>query len=165
VKSERSGELDYRLFRQDAKLGLLEQQLYGHVLAAIDLDRLFQLETSLFGILTDDTGISDELALDVASQLVERALVRAADPDARFIDWGPPEGITEAERRAVAFDEACPICVEDRAVERQRALSGDRVQPPDEPCPCCDDLANSWREQHAAVLAKAGLDHKVARTS
>jgi hypothetical protein len=164
VNSETSGKLDYPLFRHDKKLRLLEQQLYGHVLAAIDLDRLFQLETSLYTILTDDTGILDALALDVASQLVERALIRAADPDARFCDLGPPEGITEAERRAVAFDEACPICLEDRAIERQRERDRGRVPHEVEPCPCCDDLAQSWREEHAEVLAKAGLTRAAAKS-
>ena len=143
------------LFVHDSKLGLLEQQLYGHVLAAIDFDRLSQLETSLFSILVD-AGLTETLALDLAAQLVEHALIRATDADTRFCDWGPPEGITEAERRAVELDEACPICVEDRELERQRARSV-AEPPPDEPCPCCEDLAQSWREEHAEVLARAGL--------
>jgi hypothetical protein len=152
------------LFVQDDKLGLLEQQLFGHVLAAIDLDRISHLETSLFAHLTD-AGLTETLALDLAAQLVEHALVRVAtDADIRCCDFGPPEGITDAERRAVEHDDACPICVEDRAIERQRARSV-AEPPPHEPCPCCEDLAQSWREEHAEELAHAGLTSACSKAS
>ena len=150
MKPEQPDRLDVPLFAHDAKLRALEEQLYGHVLAAIDLDRLAHLEQVLYAVLSD-RGMASDLALDLSLQLVERALVRASDNQARFCDFGPPPGITEAERRAVSFDETCPICVGDK-----------RAGPPsepheDEPCQCCDALAQSWREEHAEELARAGL--------
>ena len=160
MRSERSGRLDRALFVHDNKLRRLEEQLFGHVLAAIDFDRLGQLETSLFGVLAD-AGMAEDHALDVSAQLVDRALVRMIDDEARRMDFGPPHGITEAERRAVAYDEGCPICVEDRQVAEQRERDGPPVG--DEPCPCCDDLARQWRVEHAQTLARAGLSRAVAK--
>ena len=171
--------LDRAMFTQHARLRVLEQQLYGHVLDAINFDALSNLEQSLFGLLTRRMNIGTDLALDLSALLIQRAIVRAADDEERFADFGPPPGITEAERKAVEFDERCPFCrieAADAAEARRdrdrhgtaaaggtgvtgvtgtSATSGTGVD--DEPCPCCEALADEWREEHRAILEKAGL--------
>lgn len=175
-------ELESPFFVHAKKLSALEEQLYGHVFAAIDLDALARLEQHLCMLLMDDFKLPGELALDLSTQILESAIRRVAEDPARHVSFGPPEGITEAEKAAVAFDETCPFCVAARRAAqpaRPRSASGggasatsigaafdisvrhgsegDLHESEDEPCPCCEMLAQSWREEHADVLAKAGL--------
>jgi hypothetical protein len=98
-----------------AKLADLEEQLYGHVLDAIDFDALFQLEQLLWGLI-DQRGIDDQDG-ELADSLIVDAINRAAHDDARHCTIAPPPGMTEAETRAARFDEACPFC----RVEKERS--------------------------------------------
>lgn len=155
--------LDRALFSQHVRLRTLEQQLYHHVLEAIDFDVLRGLEQSLFEILVGRMNVGGDLALDLSALFVQRALVRAADDDARFFDCGPPPGITEAERKAVKLDANCPFCrIAAKAAEderRRRELHGPAADHVDdeEACACCEMLAEEWREEHRAILENAGL--------
>lgn len=156
-----SRELDRPTFTQHARLRALEEQLYGHVLEAIDFDALAGLEQVLFEILTRRMRIGTELALDLTTVIIERALVRASEDAARYTDCGPPPGITEAERKAVAFDASCPFCRVAAERDRERgatsATGSDTHGFADEPCECCEMVAEQWRDEHREVLAKAGL--------
>lgn len=157
-------ELESPVFVHSEKLRELEAQLYGHVLGAIDLDALAGFEQHLYELLSRELELSDELALDLSTQILESAIRRVAEDSRRYLSFGPP-GISDAERAAVAFDEACPFCVDARRaalVSAARARCGasephDDGQADDEPCPCCEMEAQRWREEHATVLAKAGL--------
>lgn len=150
-------ELDLPTFVHHARLRALEEQLYGHVLDAIDLDALHGLEQMLYSILTSRMRISSELALDLSVLMIERALVRASDDSARYLDTGPPPGITKAERDAVAFDASCPFCREAARAKRESCGASAAAIEDDEPCPCCEMLAEEWREEHREVLEAAGL--------
>ena len=145
------------LFSQHDELGTLEEQLYGHVRKAIDFDALASLEHALCMMFCEQHEMSDELSIDLAAAIMHRAFLRAANDSARYCDSGAPPGITEAEKAAVAFDEECPFCLSAReAAQRAAAKPGDEAVD-DEPCACCDMLAESWREEHRETLVKAGL--------
>ncbi len=154
MNAEGFGGFDRPFFSHQTKLRELEEQLYGHVLAAIDFDALARAEQQLFWVLSEEHGIDDELALDLAAQIMDRALLRVADDPSRYGDMGPPEGITEAEAKAVAFEEDCPFCIADAESAKRESAHAHVAA---EPCAVCDDLAQSWREEHADVLAKHGL--------
>lgn len=151
------GELDRPVFVHHHALREIEQQLYGHVLAAVDLDKLSGLEQLLW-MLFDDLAIDDALALDLTKQLIASALARVAqDPDRHMASV--PYGVTKEEAAAVAFDDACLFCRAEAAADQraaERAAAGDADEP-DEPCACCDELVRAWRAEHAEVLAKHGL--------
>jgi len=124
------------------ELGDLSERLYQHVLDAIDFESINGLEQMLWSMLPA-IGVSDESG-DLATAMIRGAIVRAASEPTRYCSFVPP-GITKAEEKAVAFDEACPFCVLDAE------------QPPshddgDEPCSLCRDMAQSWREEHADKL-------------
>ena len=139
---------------QRAELVALAEQLYGHVVDCIDFGALFGLEQLLWH-LVGELGLEglDEEG-DVSRAMIQRAIVRAAfDPLTRISDV--PYGITKEEAKAARFDEACPFCrYED---EEARAAKTEKHDPGDEDCPCCDDLACEWREQHAEALRRRGL--------
>jgi hypothetical protein len=150
-------DLDRPLFVQHVKLRELEKQLYGHVLAAIDLDALSGLGEHLTLHLMEHFELDDHLAMDLADQVMNTALRRVIDDPSRQMSFGAPDGITQAEKDAVAFDETCPFCLaarQDR--ERAKARTG-ADEPEEEYCACCEMVRESWREKHALVLAKAGL--------
>ena len=147
---------DAPLFAQSKRLGKLEDQLYGHVRAAVDLDMLSQLEQHLAMVLGDQFAMTTELALDLSTQMLESALRRVAgDPIRTVVIDGPPDGLTEDELEAVAFDETCQFCV---AARQARARAKARPEPEEEEyCACCEMVREEWREKHREVLAKAGL--------
>lgn len=145
-------------FVHSDKLGALERQLYGHVLATIDLDKLHGLEEQTALLLIEDQDLSDELAMDLSRHMIEAALRRMIEDPRRTISIGAPHGVTPEEKAAVAFDEECQFCLSDRqdAIARKQAEANPS---PDEPCPCCDMLVQDWRERHKDKLAKAGLSN------
>ena len=148
-------DFDRPSFVHTRKLGLLEQQLYGHVRAAVDLDALHGLEEHLVLVLMEDFAMGTDLAIDLSTQVIEAALRRVIDDPARHIRLGAPDGITEEEKAAVAFDGTCPFCLAARqASERAKAAGDDQHE---ELCACCEMVCNEWREKHAEVLEKAGL--------
>ena len=143
------------LFSSHERLAKLERQLYGHVREAIDFERLHCFEQHLWSVMKNRFSISETLAFDLASQMIERAIARAAYDPVRHGITTVPLGITEAERKAVAFEDDCSIC---------KVLAKLEAKPPEpevdeegEPCPCCDIMAAEWREKHAEALSKAGL--------
>jgi hypothetical protein len=156
--------LDHAVFGMDEALCELESQVYGHVLDAIDFDALNGLEQQLYCLLTDRE-LDEDVALDLSKLVISRALERAADDPARYVRFGPPDGVTEAEAKAVAFDETCPFCVaEADAEERAKARAAEDGQAggahghgANEPCPLCDDLVRRWRAEHADTLRKRGV--------
>lgn len=147
------------LFGSHEKLRDLERHLYGHVLEVIDWDALQAIDEYLYALVRK-CNVSEELALDLSNQLIERALHRAAYDPIRFGMTSIPFGITEEERRAVAFDDTCPFCKFEKKLAEQAAKDAANPRPPpppDECCPLCDDMAAEWREEHAEALARAGL--------
>jgi hypothetical protein len=165
-------------FVHSEHLAALERRIYGHVLAAVDLDALSNLEQITISLVMEALDSEGErkrkraaktdalpaipphaeLAIDLAAQLIEGALRRLVDDPRRYMDCGPPHGVTPEEAAAVAFDEDCPYCVAIRADEQaQREHLAKHPTDEEEACPCCDMLVESWREEHKEKLAKAGL--------
>jgi hypothetical protein len=127
----------------------------GDALPEIDADSLPEVTAT------------DELAMDLAAQLIEGALRRLVEDPRRYMSYGPPHGVTPEEAAAVAFDEDCPYCVADKVQEEaeRRHLAKHPMPEEEEPCPCCDMLVESWREANKEKLVKAGLAderHKAA---
>lgn len=166
MKSEDLPEhLDAPLFTSHKKLVELERQLYGHVIEAVDWDLLHAFDEYLYTVLRK-RNIGHDLAVDIAAQLIERSLHRAADEQVRFALSSVPFGITDAERRAAAFEDGCPFCDYEAKVAEQAVKDAAKAaaRPPSEGdeedgdcCPLCDDMAAEWREKHAEALARAGL--------
>lgn len=154
MKTADEEDLAAPFFSSDEKLVELERRLYAHVLEAIDFDAVSSLEQHVCMLLADEHDVPQQLAYDLAAKVIEQALQRAALDPIRYCDVGPPPGITEAERRAVAFEADCPFCQFD--AQQARAAAEGKLQN-DEPCACCDMMAEDWRQEHADVLAKAGL--------
>jgi hypothetical protein len=158
MKREDDDGFETPLFSQSKRLAVLEEQLYGHVRSAIDLDALSQLEQHLSMVLGDQFGMTMDLSLDLSTQMLESAIRRVAGDPQRHVNMGPPDGITDDERFAVAFDETCQFCLaakQNRDRDTARAKAG--VEMEDEYCACCEMLRDEWRDKHAEVLAKAGL--------
>ncbi len=159
MKREDDDGFDAPMFAQSKRLAVLEDQLYGHVRAAVDLDLISQLEQHLSMVLGDQFKMTTDLALDLSTQMVEAALRRVAgDPIRAIVIDGPPDGITEEEKQAVAFDETCQFCLADkqqRARAKARASAG--IVEEEEYCACCEMVREEWRDKHAELLAKAGL--------
>ena len=150
-------DLDRPSFKCSKKLGDLEEQLYGHVRAAVDLGAISCLEQHVSFLLSEDFGMDDSLAIDLSRQIIDAALRRVIEDPTRYVSFGAPDGITEEEKEAVAFDETCQFCLAARRA-RERAKAHDGAEPEEEEyCACCEMLRDSWREKHADVLAKAGL--------
>ena len=148
MNTDTEEQLDRPLFLHDKDMVLLEQQLYGHVLEAIDFEALGRFEGLLVGLL-EGQEVPEDIAADLASAFLQRALERAASDPSRYMDFGPPLGITDAERLAVAFEADCPFCVD----EAKRPGGPER----EDECACCDLMASEWRKAHHDVLVKAGL--------
>src|SRR5687768_78360 len=92
------------VFTHNEELREVEEQLYGHIRAAIDWDMVYRLEETLASLLSIERKIESTLAFDLAAAIIERALHRAAEDPTRYGDCGPPDGVTEEEKAAVAFD-------------------------------------------------------------
>jgi hypothetical protein len=130
-----------------ASLDELRQCLYSHVMEAIDWGKIHGYEQMLWSLLPELGHDDDEGEL--AEAMIRECVVRAAsDPMRNFSEV--PYGITEAERKAVEYDDGCVFC-------RADAVSGDGDEEHVDDCPCCADLAADWRAQHETVLRKAGL--------
>jgi hypothetical protein len=151
VKNVEQGPLDRALFLHDKRLVELEQRLYGHVFDAVDVGKLCGLEQMLWFLL-DELDIPDDLQGDLARLMIARALARVGE-DAQRSFSTVPFGITKEEAAAVAFDDACPFCKVEAQDHARRAESPDE-DADDDDCPCCNDLARQWREEHAEALAR-----------
>lgn len=159
MKREDDDGFETPLFAQSKRLGVLEDQLYGHVRAAVDLDMMFQLEQHLAMVLGDQFEMSTDLALDLSTQMLESAIRRVAgDPIRSVVIDGPPDGLDEEELAAVAFDADCQFCLADKQNrDRAKARASAGIVEEEEYCACCEMLRDDWRAKHADVLAKAGL--------
>jgi hypothetical protein len=153
---------DRPFFTQSKGLNVLEDQLYGHVRAAVNFDALSQLEQHLALVLGDKFKLTLDLSLDLSTQMIEAALRRVAEDPIRIVQMGgPPDGITDEEKQAVAFDETCQFCLaakQQRDRAKARAMAGEVEE--EEFCACCEMLREDWRKEHADVLARAGLGPK-----
>lgn len=129
-----------------ANVEVLRECLYNHVMDAIDWGKLDSYEQMLWSLLPE-LGIGDD-AGEAAEAMIRECVVRAASDPMRTISE-VPFGITDAERRAVEYDDGCVFCRSDAAA----SSSGDHG----DDCPCCADMAAEWREKNQAVLRKAGL--------
>jgi hypothetical protein len=143
-------------FCSHKKLAELESKLYGHVIEAVDWDALANLEQFLFELLSK-RNIGQSLAFDISKQMIEHSL-RSAASDRMLGCDSVPFGITDEERRAVELDEDCPFCQFEVQLAKQRAKDAARPPIEEECCPLCDDMAAEWREEHAEILAKAGIE-------
>ncbi|MBL9018918.1 MAG: hypothetical protein JNL83_32320 [Myxococcales bacterium] len=134
-----------------ANLDELRQCLYNHIMDAIDWGRIYGYEQMLWSLLPalGQQGDVDELA----EKLIGECLARAAFDPMRLVSNVPP-GITDAERRAVEYDDGCVFCRADAASGADQRQEHDDD---DDDCPLCTDMAAEWRDQHQAVLKKAGL--------
>jgi hypothetical protein len=153
-----SAQLDVAGASPQARTGITElaDRLYGHVLRAIDLGRLFQLEQCVWSEL-DRLKIRDDEG-DLANALLAEVLHRVAYAPERHIN-SVPAGIPQEEIIAAEFDEACLMCQHD-AKDLEYRMSGRR----------CDDLyrqaedkewralqaqaAEQWRTKHATALRR-----------
>lgn len=140
-------------------LAELERQLYGHVQDAIDFQALDQLVQLLWGLL-DLRGIEDDEDGTLAKALLVEAVTRAARDPASYFPCDPPLGITEAEAKAIAFDDACPFCkveadhaaylADPANVAAEAAERAELVE-------LSATAARAWREQHADALKRHRL--------
>ncbi len=141
-------------FLHDIELSELERHVHEHVFQTINFGALGGIEEQLFSLLTE-RDIPDQVALDLSKLMVTRAIERTCDDAGRYMT-SVPYGITEAERKAVEFDDDCPFCeAEAHTAAYVKAHAGE--QRVEEPCGCCDDVADSWRAKHAETLRKHGL--------
>jgi hypothetical protein len=76
---------------------LLDDVLYERVLACVDLETLFLLETELWLALAECEIAEDEAAKELAKALIDRALGRLPDEPRRY-------------RLVRPFGEGCPDC-------------------------------------------------------
>ena len=129
-----------------ASVEALRECLYNHVMEAIDWGKIDGYEQMLWSLLPQ-LGVEDDDG-EAAEAMIRECVVRAAsDPMRNLSDV--PFGVTEAERRAVEYDDGCVFC------RANAASCGDDEHVDD--CPCCADMAADWRAKHQAVLRKAGL--------
>jgi hypothetical protein len=156
-----SGVPQVRIESQCGKLADLEKQLQGHVYDAIDFDALYRFEQLLWGLL-DHHEIEDEHG-ELAKDLIVDAVLQVVRDPASYFPVSPPPGITEAEVKAVEFDEDCPFCkmeAEHVAYEASPTGRAARAEWEAEEAELVELYASSatqWREQHAAALKRAGL--------
>jgi len=140
------------------RLGKLEDQLYNHVVDKLDFVGLYQLEQLLWGLL-DLRGIHDEDG-ELAKTLIVDAVTRAVRDPASYFPSSPPPGITEAEAKAVAFEEACPFCTMEAnhaAYLADPANAAAEAADAAEMVALAEPAARAWRARHAEVLARRGL--------
>jgi hypothetical protein len=108
--AELLAEPERPMFAFDRELGALERAFYRHLLRAIDLDALFELEQLLWSELDEVAPFTDEQVLDLANAMLARALERVAhDPvrSMRLGTRGPGGQLVEAPE---APHEGCPFC-------------------------------------------------------
>ena len=113
-----------------ANLEELKQCLYNHVMDSIDWGKIYTYEQMLWSLLPElgeKKGKVDELA----EKLIGECLARAAFDPMRLISHVPP-GITDAERRAVDYDDGCVFC----RADRENALKALDAEPPTEEVVC-----------------------------
>lgn len=100
-----TGERHPPLLTPAQAAGLLDQVVYEQVLECIDLDALYRLEQSLTMLVGEIEGIPDDRICDLATAMLDRALLRLPDDVRRYLraaDW-PPGGdceLCEEERRS-----------------------------------------------------------------
>ncbi|MBA3460441.1 MAG: hypothetical protein H0T46_10800 [Deltaproteobacteria bacterium] len=124
--------------------GALGDQVYEHVIDAIDFTALYQLEQMLWSLVGDGP---DE---HTAQQLITDALARVAKDERRYCSF-VPLGITKAEEKAASYDDSCPLC-------RMEAQSPPESEHDHEgECSLCDDMAREWRAENAEALRRFGL--------
>lgn len=92
-----SGEPHGPLLAPEHASRLLDDVLYERVLACVDLEVLFLLETELWLALAQCEIADDEAAKQLAKALIDRALRRLPDEPRRY-------------RLVRPFDEDCPDC-------------------------------------------------------
>ena len=124
---------------------MLRECLYNHVMDAIDWSKLYGYEQMLWSLLPE-LGVKDDEG-EAAETMIRECVVRAASDPMRMIS-DVPFGITDAERRAVEYDDGCVFCRADAVASKHEHVDD---------CPCCADMAADWREKHQAVLRKAKL--------
>lgn len=129
-----------------ASIEMLRECLYNHIMDAIDWGKIHGYEQMLWSLLPE-LGVDDDEG-EAAEAMIRECVIRAASDPMRNISE-VPYGITDAERRAVEYDDGCVFCRADRA-------NGNGEEHVDD-CPCCMDMAADWRAKHEAVLRKAGL--------
>ncbi len=119
----------------------LVEQVYEHVIDAIDFTALYQLEQRLWSLVDEAPGEH------TAQQLITDALSRVANDERRYCSFVPP-GITKAEEKAASFDEDCPLCRMDAhsPPEPEHDHEGE--------CSLCDDMAREWRAENAEALRR-----------
>lgn len=150
--------LSRALYAKPAQLGAVADALYDHVLEAIDLDALSNVEQMLWSVLgaagvVDDTG-------DLAARMMRDAILRLANDAGRNISSVPP-GVTKAEAKAVAFDDGCPFCV----LEAAQPAPSEATDHVEDECECCDLMAREWRAENSEALARAGLGSRLPARS
>jgi hypothetical protein len=98
------------MFVFDRELGALERAFYRHLLRAIDLDALFELEQLLWSELEDLELFTDDQVLDLANAILTRALERVAHDPLRSMRQGTigPGGHLVDAPEAPHGD--CPFC-------------------------------------------------------
>ncbi len=103
-------EPDRPVFAFDRELGVLERAFYRHLLRAIDLDALFELEQMLWAELQERARLTDPQVLDLSNAILTRALERVSRDPLRSIR----EGTLGPGGRFVAIPEEphgnCPFC-------------------------------------------------------
>ncbi len=129
-----------------ANVEMLRECLYNHVMDAIDWGKIYGYEQMLWSLLPE-LGVKDDEG-EAAEAMIRECVIRAASDPMRIVSE-VPFGISDAERRAVEYDDGCVFC----RADAQNAGDGEHV----DDCPCCADMAADWRAKHEAVLRKAGL--------
>lgn len=139
-----SGPLAKVLGGRPVDRAALAEQVYEHVIDAIDFTALYQLEQMLWSLL-------DERPDDRTSQqLITDALSRVASDERRYCSFVPP-GITKAEEKAATYDDDCPLC-------RMEAASPHEPEHEHEgECELCDSMARDWRAENAEALQRFAL--------
>ena len=103
-------EPDRPMFVFDRELGTLERAFYRHLLRAIDLDALFELEQLLWNRLQALELFTDDQVLDLSNALIARTLDRVAHEPLRSMRPGTagPDGAVVEVPEEPHGD--CPFC-------------------------------------------------------
>jgi hypothetical protein len=138
---------------------LLDEVIYEQVLACIDLEALYQLEQSLTMTVADFEGAGDRAA-DLASALVDRALLRLPDDVRRYLHaFGHPP---------FAGCELCDEAEADRAGRlaaagpRRSTRSDADPRRASAPAPAPHQLGGLWKVPLASVSASGNKLAEIA---